>query len=272
MSPEQIPEEARMYMAALQPHLNHPFVRQNFQQVTSLALITPGHGRADFFALEFRVGNEAALIWSDGRGNWGAGRWVPLPHPEAGITGLPSPFWQEYFQDAPANPSLAQAIEALAATAKGRATDSTEVTSDSGLRAGVEAFVAFIRAHPSVEDETVFDHLIRQGASKLQATRLVQFVPIAFTQFMYRYRGVLFSPDYGVLGASGQLIARRPVESEPAFRAAWDHCERMVAEHVGDGYFVPVAARSGVYRSLEALIRRGVDLAGVMAGPTMVLE
>jgi hypothetical protein len=27
VSPDQVPEEARMYLAALQPHHDHPFVR-----------------------------------------------------------------------------------------------------------------------------------------------------------------------------------------------------------------------------------------------------
>ena len=43
-------------------------------------------------------------------------------------------------------------------------------------------------------------------------------------------------------GPDGQPVAQRPVADEPAFRAAWYHCEQAAA---GDNYFVPVAARSG---------------------------
>jgi hypothetical protein len=91
VSREQVPEEARMYMAALQPHHDHPFVRRHFHQVTWLSFMVPGNGQVDFFALEFRVGQEAALIWADGQGNWGAGRWLPLSHPDADITCPPVP-------------------------------------------------------------------------------------------------------------------------------------------------------------------------------------
>jgi hypothetical protein len=105
-----------MYLAALQPHHDHPFVRRHFHQVTWLSFAAPGHGQVDFFALEFRVGQEAALIWADGQGNWGAGRWLPLSHPEADITCPPSSLSLQYFQGARANPSLGGAIELLAAS------------------------------------------------------------------------------------------------------------------------------------------------------------
>lgn len=116
VSEEEVPEEARMYMAALQPHHDHPFVRRHFHQVTWLSFVVPGRGQADFFALEFRVGPEAALIWTDGAGNWGAGGWLPLAHPDADLTCPPSPLSLQYFQGAPADPTVGAAIDRLAAT------------------------------------------------------------------------------------------------------------------------------------------------------------
>ena len=116
VTPDQVPEEARMYMSALQPHQDHPFVRQHFHQVTWLSFVVPHHGQTDFFALEFRVFRESALIWADGHGNWGVGRWLPLSHPDADITCPPSPLSLQYFQGAQARPSLIAAIELLAAS------------------------------------------------------------------------------------------------------------------------------------------------------------
>lgn len=113
---EQVAEEARQYMAALQPHLDDPFVRQHFYQVTALSFAVPGHAPVDFYALEFRVGTESALIWQDGQGNWGAGRWLPLSHPGADITRPPSPLSLPYFQEAQASPSLGAALDLLAAS------------------------------------------------------------------------------------------------------------------------------------------------------------
>jgi hypothetical protein len=116
VSPEHVPEEARMYMAALQQYQNDPFVQQHFYQVTWLSLMVPGRGQVDFFALEFRAGRQAALIWQDGQGNWGAGRWLQLSHADADITCPPSPLSLQYFQGAHAHPSLGGALELLAGT------------------------------------------------------------------------------------------------------------------------------------------------------------
>ena len=108
-----------MYMEALEPYQNDPFVQRHFYQATWLSLAVPGQRQVDFFALEFRAGQQAALIWQDGQGNWGAGPWVHLSHPDADITCPPSPLSLQYFQGARAHPSLAGALELLAGTRPG---------------------------------------------------------------------------------------------------------------------------------------------------------
>jgi hypothetical protein len=106
-----------------------------------------------------------------------------------------------------------------------------------------------------------------KGATGQQAMKLVQFVPIAFTRFLYRAAGVRFAPSYVVLGPDGQPAAQRPVADQPAFREAWGHCEDAAADGAGDDYFVPIAARSGGYRALKDFVRQGLDLADVGNGP-----
>lgn len=115
ISRDQMPEEARQYMDAIQSYLDHPFVAEHFFQVTWLTLKAGGQ-EVDFFALEFHVGRHAALIWHDGEGNWGAGPWLRLAHPDADITCPPTSFSLDYFQHARANPSLGIAINLLVAT------------------------------------------------------------------------------------------------------------------------------------------------------------
>lgn len=105
-----------MYLAALQPHKEHPFVQRCYRQVTWLKVVVPGLAQADFFAVEFRVAEEAALIWTDGAGNWGAGGWLKLAHPDADVTCPPSAFSLAYFEGAQAHPTLLAAIDHLAAT------------------------------------------------------------------------------------------------------------------------------------------------------------
>jgi hypothetical protein len=116
ITPEQVPEEARQYLDAIQAQQEHPFVKQCFFQVTWLALLVPNHGQVEFFALEFRDGQHAALIWNDGRGNWGTGKWLRLAHADADITCPPSPVSLEYFQGAQAHAAVTGALDLLAAT------------------------------------------------------------------------------------------------------------------------------------------------------------
>lgn len=119
LSPEQVPEQARMYMTALQPHHDHPFVQKHFFQVTCLKLVDPKRGQADFFVLEFRVGQKAALIWTDWHGDWWAGQWLEISHASGDLTCPPSPLTMAYFYVAPPELSLTDAIEALAASMPG---------------------------------------------------------------------------------------------------------------------------------------------------------
>ena len=70
MQPEQIPDEARVYLAALEAQKEHPLVASHFFQVTWFTWFVAKEGKVEFYALEFRVGLNVALIWNDGEGNW----------------------------------------------------------------------------------------------------------------------------------------------------------------------------------------------------------
>jgi len=113
LSIDQVPGEVRFYMGALQPHLAQPFVQKHFRQITCLKMISPSQEEVDFFALEFHISLEAALIWTDGDDQWAAGSWLPIPHPDADISSPPSALSIAYFQQAIRYPSIAVAIEAL---------------------------------------------------------------------------------------------------------------------------------------------------------------
>ncbi len=89
-----------------------PFVRQHFHQVTWLEFRT-AQGDAEFFVLEFRNGQHAALVWETLLKKWAAGRWVTLSHPGADITCPPSPIAGEYLPQAVAFESLDAALKSL---------------------------------------------------------------------------------------------------------------------------------------------------------------
>jgi hypothetical protein len=60
------------------------------------------------------------------------------------------------------------------------------------------------------------------------------------------------------------------VADEPAYRAAWAHCERAAARGAGADDFEPVAARSGGYQAIRELTQRGLALDGFITSPPML--
>jgi hypothetical protein len=138
------------------------------------------------------------------------------------------------------------------------------------LSEAVEIAVALIQADPAADDAALVRDLVNCGVAEDTAVRLVQFVPIAFTRFLYRASGARFADEYVVLGPDHRAAARRPVAGEPAFREAWAHCERAAAGGAGDGYFEATAARSGGYRAIQELIGRGLGLAGIVTSPPVL--
>jgi len=141
---------------------------------------------------------------------------------------------------------------------------------DPALRSGVDVMVAFVQTSPETDDDGMVRYLTERGVPEPQATKLVQFVPIAFTRFLYRSSGVKFAQNYVLLGSDGQPKSQHQVAEEPAFREAWEHCEDAAVRSVGEKYFVLVAARSGGYRALQDLLRQGSNLDGVITGPPMM--
>lgn len=143
---------------------------------------------------------------------------------------------------------------------------------DARLRAGVGQMVEFLTANPQADDEEVATHLKKQGLSEAQATKLIQFVPIAFTRFYLRESGVQFSKYYTLLDAKGQPKSHHLVAEAPAFNEAWQFCEELVAQKRDLEIIHPIAARSGGYQSLVKLQNEGKELNGMITGPPMMWD
>lgn len=132
--------------------------------------------------------------------------------------------------------------------------------------------VAYLQGSPRAVDDAIIRHLMGIGLSEREATKLVQFVPIAFTRFLYRMRGVQFAPTYVVLDQARQPIDERSIANEPAYGEAWTHCETAAAANSDDEYFILVAGRSGGYRALQDLVQKGSDLSRVITSPPFMFE
>jgi hypothetical protein len=138
------------------------------------------------------------------------------------------------------------------------------------LKDAVDLAVGLIHAIPTCDDSTILDGLAGSGVDRHTAIRIVQFVQIAFTRFLFRDRGVRFADQYAIMAPGGQVLDYKPIAAEPAFRQAWAHCERVAADGLQEDYFTPIAARSGGYRSLMEMVHKGLNLNGVITSPPIL--
>ena len=138
------------------------------------------------------------------------------------------------------------------------------------LRMGVQKMVVFLQFNPAADDEIIEKILLEGGLSSTQATKLIQFVPIAFTRFLYRSSGVKFCPNYVLVDDRMQPLGHHPIAEVTAYSEAWKFCEQAAAKGAGDDYFHSIAARSGGYEAIQKLIQQGADLSGVITSPPIM--
>jgi hypothetical protein len=63
---------------AVEAHRGHPTIVRWFHAVTTFEAPMPGLGVGCFPMIEFRDGQQGAVVWSDGPDTWGTGGWHPL--------------------------------------------------------------------------------------------------------------------------------------------------------------------------------------------------
>ena len=103
-------------MEALRPYLDGSFVRHHFHQVTWFSFIEPDGKSRDFYALEFRAGNRAVLVWAEAHDRWYVGRYIPLAHEGADLSCSPSYLTATYWKECVALSSLAEALTGVELT------------------------------------------------------------------------------------------------------------------------------------------------------------
>ncbi len=96
------------YTRIVESNKSHPVVRDYFHQVMYCLLPFVSGRSIPFFMLEFRDGDEAAWMWTDGNGQWTTGGWFELAD-----DGAPKEPSIEYFCGNRTCLSFADALELL---------------------------------------------------------------------------------------------------------------------------------------------------------------
>jgi|SRR5215469_10531095 len=106
--------------------------------------------------------------------------------------------------------------------------------------------LTIFRQSPELDDNAVFEELVRQGVHRRVAERLLVLVPSAYCRVWLRDSGVQCSDSFKVRisdGESGDWFEARTLSSEPVWREALACAEAEMRNGVSPKEFVLVADR-----------------------------
>ena len=134
----------------------------------------------------------------------------------------------------------------------------------------VTAAVAAFHAHPNADDDAIAEQLSTLGVPDAEATKLIQFVPIAFCRFVMRPSGVKFAPHYVLMDSKGRIVGQHPLDAEPVFTEALAFCDIYLAEGHDPALIVAVAARSAGYQAVMKLLADGARPQAILTSPPIM--
>jgi hypothetical protein len=102
--------------------------------------------------------------------------------------------------------------------------------------------LTIFRQSPELDNEAVFEELLRRGVHRRVAARLLLLVPSAYCRVWLRDSGAQF-PDTFCVRTSEKSFEARTLSSEPVWREALAHAEAEMKNGVSPEDFKLVAAR-----------------------------
>ena len=138
------------------------------------------------------------------------------------------------------------------------------------IEAAVALAVTLFQEHPGADDNQIEGELVARGVEPGLATRLIQFLPIAFCRVLLRPQGVRFPDHYVVMGPGGTLVGEYPLEQEPVYVQATVAARREVEAGRGGEPFLSIAGRSAAFHSVMDLVRNGSRLDKILCSPPIL--
>ena len=139
---------------------------------------------------------------------------------------------------------------------------------DDAARIAVVEF----EANLDLDDDSVIQCFLSKGVPEVLATRLLQFIPIVFTRFLYRSTPIQFAPIFGLVDEDGNVEGPFSLEFEPVYQAIHNYCDCLLRDGRTESAFEALAARSGGYKALQETINQGGSLEGVVTTPPILAK
>ena len=129
--------------------------------------------------------------------------------------------------------------------------------------------VEIFRALRSAEDDELHRNLVQAGMEDQIATRLIEFLPMAYCRLILAASGARFPNVFRRVLDDG-TFEERPLSSEPIWNAAVVFAERESERGVAAEDLLAVAARSAEFHAANQLLQRGAKLENLAFEPTVL--
>jgi hypothetical protein len=129
--------------------------------------------------------------------------------------------------------------------------------------------VVIFRALRSADDEELYRSLVQAGIEPPVASRLIEFLPMAYCRLILAASGARFPNVFRRLLADG-TSEERPLSSEPVWNAAVAFAESESERGVAAKDLLVVAARSAEFHAANQLLQGGAKLENLAFEPTIL--
>jgi hypothetical protein len=127
-------------------------------------------------------------------------------------------------------------------------------TLSSGMNAGViSEAVTILREFPDASDEEILHKLLAAGVDRIVASRLVEFLPLAYSRLILSDSGVGFCDRFQRKQADGSLSPERPLDSEPLWAGMLSFARSEKRSGVTGDALLVIACRSSEFHAVNSL-------------------
>jgi hypothetical protein len=126
--------------------------------------------------------------------------------------------------------------------------------------------VAVLRSLRNLDDLCIYKALVTEGIEHPVAVRLVEFIPLAYGRFLLAKSGAKFS-DYFQRRLPNGVSEKRPLTSEPLWRAALAFARAESERGISASDFLAVAARSAEFNVANQMLNKGSKLENLVFTP-----
>jgi hypothetical protein len=140
---------------------------------------------------------------------------------------------------------------------------------ETELLAKLKTALPIFQANVGADDDTLIAALEAAGIERPLATRMAQFLPLAFTRVFFQRSKVTFADTYVRSQADGKRGPEQRLDDEPVYREGVKLARQQVG---GAAAMLTVAGRSTAYHALHQAMREGVRLEDLAVAPAVMMS